>query len=588
MSILLPVVKPQPDFIGHLLHEQQALSAVERFSLIDHEPQQRRNIDESVWQRSNDSFNEESTNDQPAQARYYRDLLPASPPGPGQQYAFEVDLDKCSGCKACVVACHTLNGLEEGEAWRRVGAVVPLGHGGHVQHVTTGCHHCEDPACLRGCPVKAYEKDASTGIVRHLDDQCIGCKYCTMMCPYEVPTYNDRLGIVRKCDMCQQRLATGEAPACVQACPNGAIAITVVEARRDAVHTNADDVATTRLAPGAPSSALTYPTTRYKTASASSFQSATPQDANLDSVADAHWPLAAMLVATQISIGVVLVERLAALQILWGDQSVPDAFARTATALALLVGGLGLGLAPLHLGQPLRAWRVFLGFRTSWLSREAVLLGQFIGLLGVATVLRWLPALEPYLPDVWAVTVPQATTEGLLTLALVTGLAGLYSSAQIYIATGRNWWRAERTLLRFGGSAAVGGLAWVVPVCLVTSHIGFARMASTTVAVLLALKLLWEYCHLSGFRPNFDELDLRSRRLIAGPLRSLAAARFATGVSSVALAAMVAAFVSPEPQGPWLLIASMGMAMLLTSGELCERLLYFSAVVYARMPGTLR
>src|SRR5690606_34885961 len=56
-----------------------------------------------------------------------------------------------------------------------------------LQHVTTACHHCVEPGCLHGCPVLAYEKDPVTGIVRHLDDQCIGCTYCVLMCPYEVP-----------------------------------------------------------------------------------------------------------------------------------------------------------------------------------------------------------------------------------------------------------------------------------------------------------------------------------------------------------------------------------------------------------------
>src|SRR6188472_4200603 len=60
----------------------------------------------------------------PAQAKYYRDLIPLTAPGPGQQYAFEVDLDACSGCKACVVACRTLNGLDDDETWRGVGLLV--------------------------------------------------------------------------------------------------------------------------------------------------------------------------------------------------------------------------------------------------------------------------------------------------------------------------------------------------------------------------------------------------------------------------------------------------------------------------------
>ena len=86
----------------------------------------------------------------------YSALMPATAPAAGQQYAFEVDLDACSGCKSCVAACHALNGLEENESWRDVGLL----HGGSrrlpvVQHVTTACHHCLDPACMHACPVDA-------------------------------------------------------------------------------------------------------------------------------------------------------------------------------------------------------------------------------------------------------------------------------------------------------------------------------------------------------------------------------------------------------------------------------------------------
>ena len=139
-------------------------------------------------------------------------------------------MDKCTGCKACVVACHSLNGLKKAESWRDVGVIRGVVDGvAEQQTVTSACHHCLDPGCLSGCPVGAYEKLEDSGVVKHLDDQCIGCQYCSLKCPYDVPKYDSSLGIVRKCDMCHERLAEGEAPACVQSCPNGAISIQLVD-----------------------------------------------------------------------------------------------------------------------------------------------------------------------------------------------------------------------------------------------------------------------------------------------------------------------------------------------------------------------
>ncbi|MDB4375400.1 4Fe-4S dicluster domain-containing protein, partial [bacterium] len=156
----------------------------------------------------------------------YKHLIPLEKPAKGEQYTFQVELDKCTGCKACLVACHTLNGLDEDEAWREVGLLEGGDDApGFQQTVTTACHHCLEPECMHGCPVGAYEKEPDTGIVRHLDDQCIGCEYCILKCPYDAPKYSHKRGIVRKCDMCHQRLTEGEAPACVQACPTEAISI---------------------------------------------------------------------------------------------------------------------------------------------------------------------------------------------------------------------------------------------------------------------------------------------------------------------------------------------------------------------------
>src|SRR5262249_26835112 len=136
LLVLAPTAGPaaapaRPSALERALADQQTLTAVERFS------------------RAHDA------DTLPANAKYYRNLLTASAPAAGQQYAFEVDLDACTGCKACVTGCHNLNGLDDGEVWRTVGLL----HGGSAaapaqQTVTTACHHCVEPACLQGCPVK--------------------------------------------------------------------------------------------------------------------------------------------------------------------------------------------------------------------------------------------------------------------------------------------------------------------------------------------------------------------------------------------------------------------------------------------------
>lgn len=556
------------DFIIGLLEDQQSLSAVEQFS------------------QYHDSGDTAVLDAEPAQAKYYRDLMPATPPDAESQYAFEVDLDACSGCKACVVACHTMNGLEEDESWRRVGVVtttpptetaeLPI-----VRHVTTACHHCEDPGCLNGCPVKAYDKDPDTGIVRHLDDQCIGCKYCTMMCPYEVPRYSKRLGIVRKCDMCHQRLSAGEAPACVQSCPNEAIKIRLVPRT---VEVGPGE----RLTTGAPVSSISRPTTRYTGADLTDPQISVPQDHHVDHPAESHWPLAVMLVATQISVGIVLVERLASL---FAGESWATNVTPWTTLLAFAVGNAGLGIAPLHLGQPLRAWRVFLGLRTSWLSREAVILGKYMALLGGGLALAWMPLWKPYLPEFLTAMVPTWAMSVLTWSSVPVGVAGLYASAMIYIATRRQLWRQSRTLVRFFGTAIIGGLLGVGVVATLAWSSVVAASMLLTAAIILALKMVYENQILMNASvlvsptDRYGQYDQRARKLVENDLQPLAKFRIAAGWGSVALIAIGVLTVAFAPAVAFVL-GCVACATLLAS-ELGERLLYFTSVVYDRMPGTL-
>jgi Fe-S-cluster-containing dehydrogenase component/DMSO reductase anchor subunit len=344
----------------------------------------------------------------PRQERYYRDLIPLTQPGPGQQYAFAVELDACTGCKACVTACHSLNGLDDGESWRTTTVLEDS-----RQTVTAACHHCLDPACLKGCPVDAYEKDPVTGIVVHLDDQCIGCSYCTLTCPYDVPVYSKSRGIVRKCDMCRGRLAADEAPACVQACPNGAITVDVVEV-------------------ASVTSEATAPTTVYR--STRHGTEASPAAAARSR--DAHTPLAVMLVLTQLSVGAFVADLL-----LRAGRTQPfDA------AVAAAAGMLALGASVLHLGRPQYFYRAVIGLRHSWLSREVVAFGAFTALAAPYALALWMGRPLPVLGAAVA----------------ASGVVGVGCSVMIYAVTHRASWRLPVVAWQFGLTSAVCGLATVL------------------------------------------------------------------------------------------------------------------------------
>jgi formate dehydrogenase iron-sulfur subunit len=505
--------------IDDLLEEQQRLTAVERFA--------RKHERHAL----------------PAQERYYRDLIPLEKPALGEQYAFAVDLDNCTGCKACVSACHSLNGLDDGELWRTVGLL----HGGHrtepyAQTITTACHHCVDPACAEGCPVLAYEKDEETGIVRHLDDQCIGCQYCVLKCPYDVPKYSAKRGIVRKCDMCQGRLAAGEAPACVQACPNGAIRIEVV--RKDAIV--AASTGGARVTPGAFESSYTKPTTRFAT-SRTMPADARPADAAELRLDHAHWPLIAMLVLTQAAAGAYA-----------GSVALGLFGHAAATFLALaatLLLHAGLAVSVLHLGRPLGAWRFFLGLRTSWMSREILAFTLFAGAGSAYAAARWFGS-------------PYASPLGVATVVLAT--IGVACSAMIYVDTRRPWWSASATFGKFFGSVLVLGLHAV------------AIAAAAPVITALAVGVHWILAawETSARARALDDVDHPRHR------PALIARKLLHGLLEIRVLLLLAGALSVAGTlGTSALWPAVAAALFSLGAIVIERIVFFRAAASPRMPG---
>ena len=162
------------------------------------------------------------------------------------QFGWLVDLDKCTGCDTCTIACKSENNT------RPLGSPMPFKNGNgvvpdHVSYrwvvkkesgeyptpavtfVTSACNHCEQPACQPACPVGAISKRAEDGIVLIDQDVCIGCKQCIHACPYGAPQFNSVTEKVEKCTFCVHRLydGTGERtqfePACVTSCVGNAL-----------------------------------------------------------------------------------------------------------------------------------------------------------------------------------------------------------------------------------------------------------------------------------------------------------------------------------------------------------------------------
>jgi len=476
----------------------------------------------------------------PAHEGLYRELLPASPPREGEQYAFEVDLDKCSACKACVTACHSLNGLDDGESWRTVGTLLGAAEASQAT-VTTSCHHCVEPGCATGCPTLAYEKDALTGIVKHLDDQCMGCQYCQWTCPYDAPKWNDRLGIVRKCDMCHERLAVGEAPACVQACPSQAIRIVTVA---KAALLAAPERGT--VLPGIPAPQATKPTTLYTGARPVGARAADADDLVPE---HGHLPLAVLLVLTQWAAGIWLLASL---------RDAATEFVHPAAkpvATALLLAGLVIGA--FHLGRPLRAWKAFLGWRRSWFSREVLAFGNAVPLcLGTLVAGRFLPALPTMLLDLGA-------------LAFL--LAGVVCSALLYMVTPRPAWARGATAWRFALTALGGGAV----VLGALGGEGIRALGVASVATGLAKGLLV----LADRRPKagMHESLIRQSRLLTGPLSGFAKAQFRLFLVAVGMAVLGTIFASP--------VFFIAAILFRISSDLIERTLFFRACPATRMPG---
>lgn len=345
------------------------------------------------------------------------------------QMGFVFDVNKCTGCSACEIACTIENELDRDVLWRQVGTFNP----GHypdipVFHHSLACNHCLDPPCMKYCPALAFSKDSITGAVTIDSDKCIGCRYCAWVCPYDAPQFNPNTGVIEKCTFCLERLVEGLSPACAQICPTGALecrdhdrgrrekpvlglpqanigpAIEIIALEKKRVFP--------RMTAGSEAKELEYlsETGGYHMGTRLTLRG--------------EWSLIVFSFVSAWLVGAL-------------GASISSTFVLNSGAF-LSIGIVAMLLSILHLGRRDRAHRAILNYRNSWVSREVLFFVLFLsfGSLYLSTgpandILGW--------------------------TALTVGIATLFAMERVYGVTG-----AKGSITHSGGVLTMGFFAWGV------------------------------------------------------------------------------------------------------------------------------
>lgn len=293
---------------------------------------------------------------------------------------FTFDAALCVNCKACSAACILENGLQPGTrslfTWND--HALPLVS---VINLSMACNHCEESACASGCPAIAYTINGD-GVVIHHPDRCMGCRYCTWRCPYDAPKINVALGYIEKCHFCADRADEGVEPACVTACPTGALKMTETDIFENSLPAWFPD---TGIKPsviikngGQSNRPLIIPPDNESVDEEGEVRYTSEAADNAAGSLKKEWSLVAFSVLV-ITASVMV-----------GINALMDNVAVGVVPFLLMAAAMVISV--LHLGRPDRGWRAVLNLVSSPLSREVAMIMLLTGI----TLLNWLkPAIIP-------------------------------------------------------------------------------------------------------------------------------------------------------------------------------------------------
>ncbi len=384
---------------------------------------------------------------------------------------FLLDLNRCTGCHACLLACSIENTLGAGNSWRQVHTFNLRHHPGVASfHLSLACLHCSNPACMTACPAGAYTRDPATGAVLIDATRCIGCRYCSWACPFDAPRYSRAEGTISKCTLCNDRLLSGNDPACATLCPTGALRFDELEtapaARRPVGFPAADIGPAIRFTP-------------LRSSDTGPEVTAIPQDRHEAAVTPISDTAAAPKVSVETEWSLIFFSVAAALLVAIASAGIAGSV--RIHAIDFLIAALGtLSISALHLGKWRRAWRAVVNLRQSWLSREIV---SFAAFTVLASILMQFPA------TAWMLSWPAA----------LTGFAALFCIDRIYESVSANPWtrlHSARALLTglflFGiltASVPIAGLTGLLKLFLYAYRQSWFESKSRALASALRLAL---------------------------------------------------------------------------------------------------
>ena len=503
------------------------------------------------------------------------------------QTRFHFRMDLCIGCHACEVACAEQNGLPVDTQWRRVGEVEAGAFPETKRYfLSMGCNHCLDAACMKGCPVDAYQVN-DRGVVIHQDDVCIGCQYCTWNCPYEVPVFQKDRNIVTKCDLCTNRLDDGMHPACVQACPAGAIQVETVPLQEIFQNLRRDGIG-----PDMPTPELTIPSTKITLPKDMEPEDFVKADRGFIRPEEPHTPLIWMTVLTQLGFGgfatVFLIDQIRSFG---ADPSLIGKTLGWLCPTLMVIIGTSLGASTLHLGRPTYAYRAIRNWRTSWLSREIISFSLFAGIALVYSA--FLLTTEGLGLISISALGGHSTRIALGWLTLVSGIGGIYCSSKLYRVPARPVWNTSKTTLDFYFVAFIlGPASFLVSVAVSTFFIPISsetisrltQIAAMVTFVVLVLKTSHHSAYIQKWRKSPDLEYSACADLYCNHYFRLRFVRNILIVSSLLLLLKMSSDAFINQRLGFLIITGITLT-LLTSVCLINRYLFFVTVIPKSIPG---